>query len=295
MEETIDEFISYLGNVREAKENSLQSYRRDLTRLMIAMRKENINSWSEVTEDQLSSYVSNMNEQLMADTTISRHISSIRSFWHFMVENGELDNDITDGLKAPHIEKTLPKILTEREIASLLEQPDLNTPKGKRDKAMLELLFATGIRVSEIASLKIDDIEFRLNCIDFKSFGQDRIVPFGHHARSAIMDYLKGGRLKLLGDTYDEGILFLSATGGKAMSRQGVWKMIKKYGKMAGIKSDITPFSIRHTFASHMIENGADIQVVQEMLGHIDIASTQKYADNKHNYIREIYQRTQPR
>ncbi len=295
MEDAINEFISYLGNVREVKENSLSSYRRDLTRLMIAMKEENIYSWSEVSEDQLSSYVSNMTEHLMADTTISRHISSIRSFWHFMVESGELENDITEGLKAPHIERPLPKILTEREIAMLLDQPDLNTPKGKRDKAMLELLFATGIRVSEIAMLKIDDVEFRLNCIDFKSFGQDRIVPFGQHARSAIMDYLKGGRLSLLGDTADEGILFLSATGGKAMSRQGVWKMIKKYGKMAGIKSAITPFSIRHTFASHMIENGADIQVVQEMLGHQDIASTQRYADNKHNYIREIYQRTQPR
>lgn len=295
MEEAINEFISYLGCVREVKENSLLSYRRDLMRLMIAMKVENIYSWSEVTEDQLSSYVNSMTEHLMADTTVSRHISSIRSFWHFMVESGELEEDITEGLKAPHIERPLPKILTEREIALLLEQPDLSTPKGKRDKAMLELLFATGIRVSEIAMLKIDDVEFRLNCIDFKSFGQDRIVPFGQHARSAIMDYLKGGRLALLGDAADEGILFLSATGGSAMSRQGVWKMIKKYGKMAGIKSSITPFSIRHTFASHMIENGADIQVVQEMLGHQDIASTQCYADNKHNYIREIYQRTQPR
>lgn len=295
MEEAIDEFISYLSFVKEAKENSLVSYRRDLMRLLFFMRKESINSWSEVTEDQLYSYVRSMNEKLMADTTISRHISTIRSFWHFMVESGELENDITEGLKAPHIEKSLPKILTEREIAMLLEQPDINTPKGKRDKAMLELFFATGIRASEITRLRIDDIEFRLNCIDFKNFGQDRIVPFGQHARSAIMDYLKGGRLNLLGDTVDEGILFLSATGGKAMSRQGVWKMIKKYGKMAGIKADITPFSIRHTFASHMIENGADIQVVQEMLGHTDIASTQRYADNKHNYIREIYQRTQPR
>lgn len=295
MEEAIEEFISYLRSVREVKDNSIRSYRRDLVRLMIAMRKEDIYSWSEVTEDQLSSYISNMNEQLMADTTISRHISSIRSFWRFMVENGELDTDITERLKAPHVQRSLPKILTEKEIAMLLEQPDLNTPKGKRDKAMLELLFATGIRVSEIASLKIDDIEFRLNCIDFKRFGQDRIVPFGQHARSAIMDYLKGGRLQLLGNAIDEGTLFLSATDGKTMSRQGVWKMIKKYGKMAGIKADITPFSIRHTFASHMIENGADIQVVQEMLGHADIASTQRYADNKHNYIREIYQRTQPR
>ena len=159
-------------------------------RLLFFMRKESINSWSEVTEDQLYSYVRSMNEKLMADTTISRHISTIRSFWHFMVESGELENDITEGLKAPHIEKSLPKILTEREIAMLLEQPDINTPKGKRDKAMLELLFATGIRASEITRLRIDDIEFRLNCIDFKNFGQDRIVPFGQHARGAIMDYL---------------------------------------------------------------------------------------------------------
>lgn len=295
MEEVIDEFITYLINVREVRDNSVQSYRRDLKRLMLAMQKEDVNSWSEVTEDQLSSYISSMNEQLMADSTISRHISSIRSFFHFLVESGELSDDITEGLKAPHIERSLPKILTEREILSLLDQPDLDTYKGKRDKAMLELLFATGIRVSELIQLRIDDVEFRLNCIDFKRFGQDRVVPFGHHARSAIMDYLKGSRLSLLGDSVDEGILFLSATDGKAMSRQGVWKMIKKYGKMAGIRVDITPFSIRHTFASHMIENGADIQVVQEMLGHTDIASTQWYADNKHNYIREIYQRTQPR
>ena len=295
MEEAIDEFIIYLSNVKRVKSNSISSYKRDLMRLLLAMHKEDVNSWSEVTEDQLSSYVSDMNEQLLADSTISRHISSIRSFWHFMVESGELENDITEGLKAPHIERALPKILTEHEVALILEQPDLNTAKGKRDKAMLELLFATGLRVSEIAGLRIDDIEFRINCIDFKNLGQDRIVPFGQHARSAIMDYLKGGRLKLLGDADDEGILFLSATGGNAISRQGIWKMIKKYGKMAGIKADITPFSIRHTFASHMIENGADIQVVQEMLGHADIASTQWYADNKHNYIREIYQRTQPR
>lgn len=295
MEDIIEDFIHYLDSVKHTKTNTIQSYRRDLTRLVDTLKKEDIESWSDVTEDRLSAYVAEMTEQFMADTTIARHISSIRSFFHYLVESGEIERDISESLKAPKIERKLPQILTQKEIDSLLLCPDHTTPKGKRDRAMLELMYATGIRVSEIVELKIDDVDFRVNCLDFHKKGEDRLVPFGIHARTAIMDYLMGGRLDLLAGNEDDGTLFLSATDGKSMSRQGVWKLLKKYGRLAGIKFEITPFTIRHTFTAHLLENGADLNVVQEMLGHTDIASTAWYAENKHNYLREIYERTRPR
>jgi integrase/recombinase XerD len=262
---------------------------------MNALRDDGIVSWSDVTADRLAFYISIMTDELLSDSTVARHVSAIHGFFRYMVESGELNEDVSEGLKAPKVSRHLPGILTDSEIDRLLKQPDVRFPKGRRDKAMLELMYATGLKAGEIVALHIDDLDFRVNCVDFRRRGEDRLIPFGRYARSAIMEYLVGGRLELLGDNEDEGVLFLSATGGRQMSRQGLWKIIKKYASLAGIKAEVTPYIIRHSFAARLLDNGADLGVVQEILGHTDIASTQWYAGNRHNYLREIYERTQPR
>jgi len=156
-------------------------------------------------------------------------------------------------------------------------------------------MYATGLKVGEIITLNINDIDFRINCINLGDDYKKRVIPFGNHARAAVMDYLMGGRLEILGDEKDDGTLFLSAITGKAISRQGIWKMLRKYGKMADIKIEITPDVIRHTFTAHMIENGADTIVLQEMLGLSNMSYASGYLKNKNNYVREIYERMGPR
>ncbi|WP_026508852.1 tyrosine-type recombinase/integrase [Butyrivibrio sp. MC2013] len=294
MHKAADEFIEYQQSVKGVSDSTAESYLSDLENLISFLESDGISSWADVTDDRLVMYIRNLRENMMADSTIARKVSSIHSFFHFMVENGELPDDVSEILRAPKVERGLPEVLTVREINALFEQPDRNTAKGKRDIAILELMYATGMRAGEIISLNIDDIDFRVNCIRLEDKGIERIIPFSQEARTAIMRYLMDVRLDFLGDNIDDGTLFLAVASGKAMSRQGLWKMIRRYGDKAGIGEKITPYTIRHTFAAHLLDNGADIAVVQEMLGHQDKASTKWYAANKNNYVREIYERTRP-
>ena len=294
MDNDIREFIEYLHNVRHTSENTISSYRRDLVQLQEYLIEKGILCFEEVTEDCLSEYVTMLNEQHFAAATISRHIASIKSLFRYLVENGNVENDVAEVLKAPRVEKKLPTVLTSSEVDLLLMQPDGSTLKGKRDRAMLELLYATGMRVSELISLKVEDLDFRINCVNCHFGEKERIIPFGQKAREVLLDYLKTTRDSLLHES-KENVLFLNCSDGQSMSRQGFWKLLKQYAKKAGITVDITPYTVRHTFAAHLLENGADLKAVQEMLGHSDISTTARYAGNRHNYIREIYERTQKR
>lgn len=294
MKNEIREFIEYLHNVRHTSENTVASYQRDLQQLYEYLMERGVASWSEVTEDMLSGYVSMLSERHFAAATVSRHIASIKSFFHYLLENGNVKEDTADILRAPKVEKKLPRVLTPAEVDLLLMQPDNETAKGKRDHAMLELLYATGMRVTELISLKVENIDFRINCVICHYGDKERMIPFGQKAREALLTYLKDAREGLM-QGKNENILFLNCADGKSMSRQGFWKLLKVYAQKADIKADITPYTVRHTFAAHLLENGADLKSVQEMLGHADISTTARYAGSRHNYIREIYARTQTR
>ena len=204
-----------------------------------------------------------------------------------------VDEDIADCLHAPKVEKKMPGVVTINEAVSLLEQPSGDTPKEIRDRAMLELLYATGIRVTELITLKLSDLNMQMGYLICRDNNKERMIPFGNKAKNAVFKYMESARDALLAE-YETDVLFVNCSG-QPMSRQGFWKLIKYYAKKAGIESEITPHTLRHSFAAHLVENGADLRSVQEMMGHSDIATTQIYANMNHNHLREVYRNAHPR
>ena len=293
MKESIELFISNLHNVKKTSLNTELSYRRDLEKVARFMADRGIQEVSQMTESDLVAYIDSLNEKQFKAATISRNIASIKAFIHFLVDEHMLDEDITLRLKSPKIEKHLPSIMTSAEVIRLLEQPSGDSPKEIRDKAMLELLYATGIRVSELISLKVSDINLNLNIMVCRDKDRERIIPFGNAAKNALLRYLGGTREAML-EKQGSDILFVNCSG-TPMSRQGFWKLIKYYAKKAGIQSDITPHTLRHSFAAHLVENGADLKSVQEMMGHSDISTTQIYASLTHTHLRDVYAKAHPR
>ncbi|MBQ6887625.1 MAG: site-specific tyrosine recombinase XerD [Lachnospiraceae bacterium] len=293
MEKEINAFISYLHNVKKTSNNTEMSYKRDLNKLNKFLLERNICEVCKVTSDALESYILCLEEKKFAAATISRNIASIKAFYHYMKKEGFVQEDISEILKAPKIEKKIPEILSMDEVIRLLEQPNGDSPKEIRDKAMLELLYATGIRVTELITLKMSNINLQMGFLVCTEGSKERIIPFGKEAKNALMRYLDGIRDSMVEDKQSE-ILFANCSG-KPMSRQGFWKLIKFYAKKAGIEDDITPHTLRHSFAAHLVENGADLRSVQEMLGHSDISTTQVYANMNHNRIRDVYAKAHPR
>ena len=293
MEQAIQGFITYLHNVKKKSLNTELSYKRDLSKMQAYFASMSITEPGQVDEDALKKYVEYLNESGFAAASISRGIASAKAFFHYCANEGIIKNDPTGVLKAPKIEKKMPEILTMDEVNRLLDQPKGDTPKEIRDKAMLELLYATGIRVTELMNLEIEDVNMPMCFITCKNGSKERVIPFGKEAKTALTRYLDGGRAALVEDK-SSTILFANCSGLK-MSRQGFWKIIKYYSKKAGITADITPHTLRHSFAAHLVENGADLRAVQEMLGHSDISTTQIYASMNHNKIREVYAKAHPR
>lgn len=289
MKQQVDSFIEYLQNVKKTKENTSMSYRRDLYKWAGYMEEQGIASCELVTEDHLKEYVEYLQHLQFKNTTISRSIASVKAFYNYLFKQHLVQEDITENIRAPKIEKKMPEILTVEETIRLLEQPQGDAPKELRDRAMLELLYATGIRVSELISLKVEDVDMKAGILCCK----ERSIPFGIKTRRALSRYLENGREAMLSD-YKEELLFVNCSG-DGMSRQGFWKLIKNYARKAGIDAEITPHTLRHSFAVHLVENGADLRSVQEMLGHSDIATTQIYASRKGNHLREVYKKAHPR
>ncbi|MCI6713651.1 MAG: site-specific tyrosine recombinase XerD [Lachnospiraceae bacterium] len=293
MEKEINAFITYLHNVKNTSNNTELSYKRDLEKVKQFMASRGIVEAKDVSAKDLSDYVKYLEDNRFAAATVSRNIASLKAFYHFMVEEGLVAEDISEKLKAPKIEKKLPSIMSPDEVVRLLEQPSGDSPKEIRDKAMLELLYATGIRVTELITLKVSDVNMQMNFILCKDRNKERIIPFGAAAKNALTRYLDGTREAML-ENKSSDVLFANCSG-QPMSRQGFWKLIKYYAKRADIKADITPHTLRHSFAAHLVENGADLRSVQEMLGHSDISTTQIYANMNHNHIREVYAKAHPR
>ena len=293
MEKEIQQFISYLHNIKKTSDNTEQSYRRDLTKAQHFLEENGITDVKEITEEYLNSYVLYLEKNKFATATISRNIASIKAFFHFLCEEGICKDDVSIGLKAPKIKKKIPEILSMDEVVRLLEQPSGDTAKEIRDRAMLELLYATGIRVTELITLKVSDVNLQIGYILCRDAHKERVIPFGNAAKTALTQYMDTARGSMVGDE-SSNILFVNCSG-NPMSRQGFWKLIKYYAKKAGITSDITPHTLRHSFAAHLVENGADLRSVQEMLGHSDISTTQIYANMNHSRIREVYAKAHPR
>lgn len=293
MEQAIEAFMSYLHNVKKASENTRQSYHRDLCKLQDFLEQSGVTDVREITPTNLNSFILYLERQKLSAATISRMIASIKGFYHFLYKEHLVEEDISDTLKAPKVVKKMPEILSVAEVDRLLAQPCGDSPKEIRDKAMLELLYATGLRVSEIISLKITDVNLKMGFLICRDDTKERVVPFGNKARNALIKYMEQVRSDMLTGE-DEDTLFVNCSG-HPMSRQGFWKLLKSYAAKAGITSEITPHILRHSFAAHLVENGADLQSVQEMLGHSNISSTQIYADMNKNRLREVYKKAHPR
>ncbi len=271
----ITNFAEYLREVKKTSRNTELSYQRDLIQLSAYLEEQGITEVGKVTKTSLNSYILYLEREGKATTTISRMLASMKAFFHYEFSLGKIPKDPAELLKAPKIEKKAPTILSVEEVEMLMAQPKGKKPKEIRDKAMLELLYATGIRVSELVHLELTDVNLPVGFITCRDDQKERNIPFGCTTKKALVDYLENGRESLLKGK-EANWLFVNCSG-RAMSRQGFWKIIKYYGEMAGIQSDITPHSLRHSFAAHLLKNGADVRAVQNMLGHSDMATTQVY------------------
>ncbi len=293
MKAVLQEFVTYMLEVKKASINTIMSYQNDLMKLLRHLDKQNITDAGKISETSLNSYILNMERDGMSPATVSRNIASIKAFILYLIKKGKIQNDPTERMHAPKVEKKPPHTLSVEQINGLLNQPNTKTVKGIRDKAMLELLYATGIRVSELISIRLEDINLKNKFIRCCSSGRERIVPFGNMAKQALEIYIQKAREELVGK-FDTDICFTNLSG-EPMSRQGLWKIIKSYGKNAGIQDEITPQVLRNSFAVHMINNGADIRSMQELLGHTAVTATQVYMQNRNGKVRDVYTQTHPR
>ncbi|MFD1955803.1 site-specific tyrosine recombinase XerD [Paenibacillus thailandensis] len=288
-------FIHYLRAEKSLARNTLLSYERDLAAYAAFLAGEQIHDPSRAERHHIARYVLTLKESGRKPSTLTRHIVTIRNFYHFLALQGVITQDPTIAIEAPKLEAKPPSVLPVESVFALLDAPDPSTPAGKRDKAMLELLYATGIRVSELIMLDVDSVNLQLGIIRcLGSGGKERLIPFGKMAEAALSDYMTGARERLCKDPNGEKALFLNHLGTR-MTRQGFWKVIKKTAKEAGIGTEITPHTLRHSFAAHLIEGGADLRSVQELLGHADISTTQRYSRVTKLRMKEVYNNAHPR
>ena len=291
MKREIEAFIEYIQLNKHASKNTTAAYLRDLKKFQAFMAEHGRERVQDVSSTNLTTYVLYLEKEGFSSATISRSIASIRAFFLYLLRTGAIQTDPSEQLKPPRVEKKMPHTLSVKEINCLLEQPDGESPKELRDKAMLELLYATGIRVTELVSLRLEDVNMKLDYICCKDADKERIVPFEKMTHLALENYLQNGYPKM---SNKKEYLFTNCRGEK-LSRQGVWKIIKQYAAKAGIDKEIAPHTIRHSFASHLVDNGADLKAVQEMLGHSALSTTQIYIKKDAIRLKEVYNQTHPR
>ena len=293
MEQRIVDFTEYLREEKKSSENTVLSYARDLRGFSRFMKESGVLDFAKVNRTNVMAYVYELQKQHKAGATVSRNIASIRSFFQFLQKDGIVTDNPAADLELPKVEKKVPEILSLEKVELLLEQPVGEEDKEIRDKAMMELLYATGIRVTELISLKVEDVNLPLEYIRCGAQPKSRIIPIGAQAKFALYRYMEKARGNMVLRT-DEETLFVNCNG-KPMTRQGFWKIIKSYARKAGIEEDITPHTLRHSFAAHLIENGADLRSVQEMLGHSDISTTQIYTKLTNQKLKNVYAKAHPR
>lgn len=297
MEDQVKDFIHYLIVERNLAHNTIVSYERDLKKYVQYLQKvEQLCHWNDVTRFHIMQFLKFLKEKGSSPKTIARHLASVRSFHQFLLREKAVDQDPTVHIETPQLPRKLPNVLSMAEVEALLEAPKQNTPFSIRDKAMLELLYATGIRVSELIQLNTSDVHLTMGFIRCYGKGRkERIVPIGKMATEALKRYIEQGRPELLqrkkGTT---DALFLNHHG-ERLTRQGCWKILKRLAQEANIQKQLTPHTLRHSFATHLLENGADLRAVQEMLGHADISTTQIYTHVTKTRLKDVYKQFHPR
>ena len=294
MKKLIHEFINYLSVERGLAVNTLESYGRDLRQYSEFLDTDDESALDSVSRTTIVNYLLYLQSQGKATATIARRLAALKAFYQFLVREKRIHDDPTANLEPPKLEKRLPKVLSVGEVERLLAQPDAGQAAGVRDRAMLELLYATGIRVSELVSLDVTDVNLEMGYIKCSGKGsKERIVPLGSLAIQSCRDYLGVARPRLVRER-EEQALFVNHHGHR-LTRQGFWKIVKKYADDAKIEKEITPHTLRHSFATHLLENGADLRSVQEMLGHADISTTQIYTQVTRGRLKEVYAKAHPR
>ncbi|MBU3810857.1 MAG: site-specific tyrosine recombinase XerD [Candidatus Niameybacter stercoravium] len=268
-------FLAYLRDAKHSSKNTIQSYERDLKYFFKFLNDNNINQIGAINSEWIEKYIEHMKEISKSSSTISRTLASIRAFFFYLIKQEKVHENPALMIAMPKIPKKVPKILSESEIVLLLEQPHTTDIKGIRDKAMLELLYATGIRVSELITLKVTDVNVNQGYILCRDENKERSIPIGKPAITALKNYLGEVRYAMIRDQHEEA-LFVNCNG-LPLTRQGFWKILKTYAKSANISTEITPHMLRHSFAAHLIQHGANLKSVQQMLGHSDISTTQVY------------------
>lgn len=292
MEKQLKLFFEFLEVDKKLSNNTLQSYKRDLKQFRRYIEAFQI-PYNRVDEETIQDYIQELEELGKKPSTISRCIASIRSFYQYVLKKGKVKKDPTKNIQSPKVEKRVPCVLTSKEVELLLEQPKDIDLKGIRDKAMLEFAYATGMRVTEIISLDIDDVNFEEGFVNCRKANKQRTIPLGKLSLKALKEYTDSARGILLKDN-NEKALFVNVNG-QRLTRQGFWKIIKYYKEQAHITKDITPHVLRHSFATHLLQNGAELKAIQTMLGHSDISSTQVYMQFQDDSIKDIYQKAHPR
>lgn len=294
MTKLITQFLDYLSIEKGLSQNTVKSYRQDLVKFADYLNSRNVKAIKEVTKHDISKYLYFLKDRGLSSSSISRNLVAIKMFYRFLVSERIVKEDAAGILESPRLLHSLPEVMDITEVTRMLEIPDTRNLLGTRDRAALELMYATGMRVSEMVELKLDNLNLDvgfMRCVG--KGGKERIIPVGKEAESALKRYLKKTRPKLCSRSEDRHI-FLSRLGRK-ISRQSFWKMLKKYARLAGIKRNITPHTLRHSFATHLLEKGADLRSVQEMLGHADISTTQIYTHINKARLKGIHKKYHPR
>ena len=292
MEKKIKLFLEFLQKDKKLSNNTLQSYKRDITQYESYINEENL-QYLKVTNEDIKKYLEKLKNIGKKTSTISRNLASIRSFYQYLVRTKKVKEDPTEGIQSPKVEKRIPSVLSSKEVELLLEQPKTVDLKGIRDKAMLEFAYATGMRVTEIINLNIDDVNLKEGYVSCSNANKQRNIPLGAISVNALKEYIKKARPYLI-KSEDEKSLFVNING-KRLTRQGFWKIVKFYKEQAHIEKEITPHVLRHSFATHLLQNGADLKAIQVMLGHSDISSTQVYMQFQDEGLKNIYKKAHPR
>ena len=292
MEKQVKLFLDFLKDDKKLSDNTLQSYRRDIEQYEKYVSDNKIN-YLKVTEETILEYMEYLREENKKESTISRSLASIRSFYQYLIRVKKIQKDPTMTIESPKINKRTPNILTSKEVELLLDQPKDVDLKGTRDKAMLEFAYATGMRVTEMISLDIDDVKLDEGYVVCRGRSKSRNIPLGSMSLKALKEYIDDARPYLIRDESEEA-LFVNVNGTR-LTRQGFWKIVKYYKEQAHIEKDITPHVLRHSFATHLLQNGADLKAIQTMLGHSDISSTQVYMQFQDPGIKNEYKKAHPR
>lgn len=292
MEKQIKLFLEFLQSDKKLSDNTLQSYKRDIIQFEEYLSNNRIN-YAKIDQEEISNYLKYLQEIGKKTSTISRSLASIRSFYQFLIRTRKIKRDPTEEIQSPKVEKRVPSVLTAQEVELLLDQPKDVDLKGTRDKAMLEFAYATGMRVTEIISLNIDNVNLETGYVTCVTGSKTRNIPLGTLSLNALKEYIEKARGLLIKNDKEKA-LFVNING-KRLTRQGFWKIVKYYKEQAHITKDITPHVLRHSFATHLLQNGADLKSIQTMLGHSDISSTQIYMQFQDSGIKDIYKKAHPR